>query len=90
MDKVDFPENAITGELPDVDVITRVLAGEKDLYALLMKRYNERLYRVGMSIINDDSEVEDVMQSAYIKAYENLRQFSFKSNFATWVTRTWR
>ena len=40
-----------------------------------------------MSIINDDAEVEDVMQVAYIKAYENLGKFEFKSAFSTWITR---
>jgi RNA polymerase sigma-70 factor (ECF subfamily) len=40
-----------------------------------------------MSIINDDAEVEDVMQTAYINAWENLGKFAFKASFATWLTR---
>ena len=87
MDKVDFVEISKTREIPDSDVITRILQGEKDLYALLVRRYNARLYRVGMSILNDDVETEDAMQVAYIKAYENLSKFSFSSAFATWLTR---
>ena len=87
MDKVDLPEDSITGAIPDAEVITRVLGGEKNLYAILVRRYNARLYRVAMSIINNDAEVEDVMQSAYIKAYENLVKFSFKADFSTWLTR---
>ena len=87
MYKVDFPGNAMTKEMPDVEVINRILTGEKNLYAILVRRYNQRLYRVGMSIINDDREVEDAMQMAYIKAYENLAQFSFKADFSTWLTR---
>lgn len=73
--------------ITDTEVIRRVLQGEKNLYAVLVRRYNERLYRVGMSIINDDSEVEDVMQVAYINAYENLGKFAFQSQFSTWLTR---
>src|SRR5678815_4727502 len=76
-----------TGILPDSELISRILQGEKDLYALLVRRYNQRLYRVGMGIINDDDEVEDVMQVAYIKAYENLSRFERKSSFSTWLTR---
>ncbi len=87
MDKVDFQEILQTGDIPDTEVITRILGGEKNLYALLVRRYNARLYRVGMSIINDDAEVEDVMQVAYIKAYENLEKFSFKAGFSTWLVR---
>jgi len=87
MDKVVFPEVAKTGDIPDAEVITRILGGEKNLYAILVRRYNARLYRVGMSIINDDAEVEDVMQVAYLNAYENLGKFSFKAEFSTWLTR---
>ena len=87
MYKVDFPGNSISREMPDVDIINRILAGEKNLYAILVHRYNQRLYRVGFSIINDDRDVEDAMQLAYIKAYENLGKFSFKADFSTWLTR---
>jgi RNA polymerase sigma factor (sigma-70 family) len=77
----------ITGHISDNEIISRVLQGEKGLYANIMRKYNQRLYRVGMSIINDDAEVEDVMQVTYIKAYENLGKFAFKSAFSTWITR---
>jgi RNA polymerase sigma factor (sigma-70 family) len=73
--------------LNDDEIITRILHGEKDLYSLIVRRYNQRLYRVGMSIINNDAEVEDAMQVAYINAYENLGKFAFKSSFPTWLTR---
>ncbi|TMI86967.1 MAG: RNA polymerase sigma factor [Bacteroidetes bacterium] len=73
--------------LNDDEIITRILHGEKDLYSLIVRRYNQRLYRIGMSIINDDAEVEDAMQVAYINAYENLGKFAFKSSFPTWLTR---
>ena len=61
MYNVNFAGSLMTPQLPDADVIARVLAGEKDLYAILVRRYNPRLYRIGMSIINDDAEVEELM-----------------------------
>jgi RNA polymerase sigma factor (sigma-70 family) len=73
--------------LNDNEIIQRILKGEKNLYALLVRKYNQRLYRVGISIINSEAEVEDAMQAAYIKAYENLDKFKFHSNFATWLTK---
>lgn len=76
-----------SGTLSDDEIISRVLKGEKNLYGLIVRRYNQRLYRVAMSIVNDDSEVEDVMQVAYINAYENLEKFEFRSAFSTWLTR---
>lgn len=77
----------IRNTISDNEIISRVLLGEKNLYAHIMRKYNQRLYRVGMAIINDDAETEDVMQVAYIKAYENLNKFEFKSAFSTWITR---
>ncbi|MEP6950804.1 MAG: RNA polymerase sigma factor [Ginsengibacter sp.] len=77
----------VADTVSDNEIISRVLQSEKNLYANIVRRYNQRLYRVGMSIINDDAEVEDVMQVAYIKAYENLGKFEFKSAFSTWLTR---
>jgi RNA polymerase sigma-70 factor (ECF subfamily) len=74
-------------ELGDAEVIARVLAGETALYEIIMRRYNERLYRVARAILRDDGEAEDVMQDAYVRAYKNLGQFEGRSAFATWLTR---
>lgn len=76
-----------TRVLPDTELITRILQGEKSLYAVIVRRYNQRLYRAGMSIINDDTEVEDAMQVTYMNAWENLEKFKFRSSFSTWITR---
>lgn len=87
MEKKYNQDSITTVSISDKEIINRVLIGEKDLYAVLVSRYNQRLYRISMSIINDDSEVEDIMQVAYIKAYQNLEKFQFKSSFSTWLTR---
>jgi len=84
MNKEGIPTSEI---LNDDEIIARILHGEKDLYSIIVRRYNQRLYRVGMSMINDDTEVEDAMQVAYINVYENLGKFAFRSSFPTWLTR---
>lgn len=73
--------------IPDSEIISRILQGEKDLYALIVRRYNQRLYRVAISIIHDEAEAEDIMQVTYINAYQNLGKFAFKSSFSTWLTK---
>lgn len=73
--------------IPDKEIVFRALNGEKELYAIIVRRYNQRLYRIGMSMVNDDTEVEDIMQVAYIHAWENLAGFGFRSSLATWLTR---
>jgi RNA polymerase sigma-70 factor, ECF subfamily len=57
------------------------------LFELLMRRHNERVYRVARAILRDDTEAEDVMQQAYVNAYVHLRQFDRRASFVTWLTR---
>ena len=71
----------------DEEVVDRVLAGETALYEIIMRRYNQRLYRVARAILRDDTEAEDVLQDAYVRAYEHLNQFEGRSAFAGWLTR---
>jgi RNA polymerase sigma-70 factor (ECF subfamily) len=73
--------------LSDEQVVTRVLAGQTALFEVLMRRYNERLYRTARAILRDENEAEDVMQQAYVNAYSHLRQFDGRSKFSTWLTR---
>jgi RNA polymerase sigma-70 factor, ECF subfamily len=73
--------------LTDEQVVDHVLTGETALFELLMRRHNERMYRVARAIVRDDSEAEDVMQQTYVNAYANLRQFAGKARFSTWLTR---
>ena len=74
-------------ELRDEEVVARVLAGETALFEILMRRYNQRLYRMARVILRNDGEAEDVMQDAYVRAYEHLNQFAGKAAFSTWLTR---
>jgi RNA polymerase sigma-70 factor (ECF subfamily) len=74
-------------ELPDREVIERVLAGDTGLYELLMRRYNQRVYRAVRAVLRDDAEAEDVMQEAYVRAYQYLPRFEQRASFCTWVTR---
>jgi RNA polymerase sigma-70 factor (ECF subfamily) len=71
----------------DEEVARRVRDGETALYEILMRRYNQRLYRVARAILRDDEEAEDVMQDAYVRAYQHLDQYAGRAPFSTWLTR---
>jgi RNA polymerase sigma-70 factor (ECF subfamily) len=73
--------------LPDIEVVRRIRGGEAGLFEVLMRRYNQRLYRAARSIVKDDDEAEDVMQQAYVNAFQHLDQFAERASFATWLTR---
>jgi RNA polymerase sigma-70 factor (ECF subfamily) len=73
--------------LSDEEVVERVLAGDTSLFEILMRRYNQRLFRVARSILSDDTEAEDVMQEAYVRAFRELANFRGEARFSTWLTR---
>jgi RNA polymerase sigma-70 factor, ECF subfamily len=73
--------------LSDIEVVRRVREGETALFEILMRRYNQRLYRVARAILKDDAEAEDVMQQAYLNAYVHLDQFAERASFSTWLTK---
>jgi RNA polymerase sigma-70 factor (ECF subfamily) len=87
METTTAVRQAAGSDLTDNEVVDRVKAGDTALYEILMRRYNQRLYRVARAILCDDAESEDVMQDAYVRAYEHLDQFAGRSLFSTWLTR---
>lgn len=74
-------------EQTDEDVIREVLAGNTGMFELLMRRYNERVYRAARAIVRGEQDAEDVMQQAYVNAFTHLRQFNGTARFSTWLTR---
>jgi RNA polymerase sigma-70 factor (ECF subfamily) len=48
-------------DILDEEIVARILAGEAALFEILMRRYNQRLYRVAVSILRNEAEAEDVM-----------------------------
>ena len=87
MASVALLEQARQEAWSDEQVVSRVLGGETALYELLMRRHNQRLYRVARAILRDDAEAEDVMQDAYVRAYQHLADFEGRAKFSTWLTR---
>src|SRR5512142_2497857 len=85
LDAVEVGRNS--DRLTDIEVVRRIRGGETALFEILMRRHNQRLYRVARSIVKDDSEAEDVMQEAYVNAYTHLHQFAERAQFSTWLTR---
>ncbi len=74
-------------ELSDEEVVHRILKGETFLFEIIMRRYNQRLFRVANGILKNATEAEDVIQDAYVRAYEHLNQFAGEAKFSTWLTK---
>jgi len=73
--------------LSDAEVVARVLAGDDALFEILMRRHNQRLFRVARGILTDDSEAEDVLQEAWVRSFQALGGFRGESSVVTWLTR---
>jgi RNA polymerase sigma-70 factor (ECF subfamily) len=73
--------------LRDEEIVDRVLEGDLSSFELIMRRYNQRLFRIARSIVGEDNETEDVLQQTYVSAFEHLPQFAGRARFSTWLTR---
>jgi RNA polymerase sigma factor (sigma-70 family) len=82
-----YSGQVLPDSLSDEEIVARILHGEKKLYEILMRKFNLRLFRISMSIVNDDMEAEDIMQTTYLNAYLQLPNFQGNSSFGTWLTR---
>lgn len=71
----------------DMEVIGRILKGEKALYEIIVRRYNSPLYKVGRSYNYNHDDTQDLMQETYIDAYRSLSQYAGRSAFKTWIIR---
>lgn len=71
----------------DQFLIKSILNGNKNLFALLMKFYKQKVYSLGMSFFKNEHDTEDFVQDVFIKAYTKLDTFQNKSLFSTWLLR---
>lgn len=74
-------------DLSDVEIARRIAAGDRDAFRLLMRRYNQTLYRTARSILKDDAEAEDAVQEAYLHAYRAMGKFRGDAKLSTWLVR---
>lgn len=81
------PSSLPAATLDDERVVLRVKDGDVALFEILMRRYNQRLYRIVRSILGGEADVEDVIQDTWLRSYRHLDQFEGRSSFATWLTK---
>jgi RNA polymerase sigma-70 factor, ECF subfamily len=81
------PATPLPREISDEEIVHRVVAGERELFELLLRRYNQRIYRAVRAVLRNPDDTEDVMQQAYVSAYRFLHQFEGRAGFATWLTK---
>ncbi|UHQ20815.1 RNA polymerase sigma factor [Lysobacter sp. KIS68-7] len=73
--------------LDDTTLVALARAGRREAFRQVMQRCNRRLFRVARSVVHDDAEAEDVVQEAYVNAFEHLSEFRGEAALTTWLTR---
>ena len=69
----------------DAELITRIVAGERELFHELIRPYEKSVYLAAYSILQNEQDAEDAAQEAALKALKNLRNFRSESKFSTWL-----
>ena len=81
------PQLQLMAPLTDEELVERILDGDSAVFELLMRRHNQRLYRIARSVVRNSDEAEDIVQETYLRAYANLARFERRSSVVTWLSR---
>jgi RNA polymerase sigma-70 factor, ECF subfamily len=71
----------------DRELIARTLGGDGAAFAVLVERFQRKIFRVALAIVRDDMEADTITQDTFIQAYTHLGKFEGRSEFETWLTR---
>ena len=78
--------SAISG-FDDAALVARAQAGDNEAFGKLVSHYERKVYRLAKNITRNDEDAEDVLQDAFLKAYEHLDSFKGDAKFYTWIVR---
>ncbi len=72
-------------ERSDIDIISQVLQGDKQAYALLVSRYQNFVFTIVLRFIKSREDAEEIAQDVFVKAYRSLADFKGTAKFSTWL-----
>jgi RNA polymerase sigma-70 factor (ECF subfamily) len=71
----------------DAIAIERTLAGDRDAFRVLVERHSATIFRLAYRLTGNHHDAEEIVQEAFLRAYQKLEQFASQANFATWMYR---
>lgn len=75
----------MANSLTDTELIEKILRGEQQLFAVLVERYQNMIFSVAFRFANNREDAEELAQSAFVKAYQNLANYRGDAKFSTWL-----
>ena len=79
--KIKVPLDSISDE----EIVVHIHQGNPEAYGSIMRRYNQRMFRIARSIVTNDASAMDVVQESHIKAFTKLNDFKGPSTFLAWL-----
>ena len=73
--------------LGDAELVACARRGDREAFRQIMRRGNQRLFRIARGVLNDDAEAEDAVQEAWTAAFAKLHGFRGEASLLTWMTR---
>jgi RNA polymerase sigma-70 factor (ECF subfamily) len=83
----DLTPETIRTETDEVLIVRRATAGDEQAFGFIMRRYNQRLFRLAVSIAGEPSEAEDILQESYVRAFYRLSTYTGKGGLGAWLAR---
>ena len=87
MNKPEISSTTLPASRDDQDLVALTLSGCQEAFEAIMRRNNQRLFRLARSIVNNDSDAEEILQESYIRAYTRLAGFRGDASLSTWLGR---
>ena len=87
MEHVSTQADSAPAVADDRSLLQRVESDGPEAFAVIMRRHNQRLYRLALALVGDPGEAEDVLQESYVKAYQRLSGFAGRSSLGAWLAR---
>jgi RNA polymerase sigma-70 factor (ECF subfamily) len=75
----------VGGDYSDEFIVSQIMAGQRDLFRLLVRRYKQPVYGMGISFFRNAEDASDFSQEVFLKVYRSLSRFEERSRFSTWL-----
>lgn len=71
----------------EIEIVKRAVQGDRSAFAEIVKKYQGRIYNLGLRMTGNEQDAEDILQETFLSALQNIEKFAMKSAIYTWLYR---